>query len=67
MRPFLISFGNVYILLAIDCVSKWVDDISARTNEDKIMAKFLTKNIFSRHVMRCAIISDQHRHFNNQF
>jgi len=24
MGPFLSSFGNEYILLAVDCVSKWV-------------------------------------------
>ena len=24
MGPFLVSFGNIYILLAVDYVSKWV-------------------------------------------
>jgi len=58
MGSFFISFRNVYILLAVDYVSKWVEAIPTRTNEVRVVVKFLRKNIFSRYGMPCAIITD---------
>ena len=40
MVPFPISFGDVYILLAVDYVSKWVEAILTRTNEAGVVVKF---------------------------
>ena len=51
-------FGNKYILLAMDYVSKWVEAIPSRTNEAKVVVKFLRENIFARFCMHRAIISD---------
>jgi len=65
MGPFPISFGNVYILLAVDYVSKWVEVIPTRTNEARVVIKFLRENIFSKYGIPHAIISDQANHFNN--
>jgi len=48
MGLFQISFGNVYILLAVDYVSKWVEAIPTRTNGARVMVKFLRENIFFR-------------------
>ena len=48
MGPFPSSFGNEYILLAMDYVSKWVEAIPSRTNDAKVVVKFLRKNIFAR-------------------
>ena len=48
MGPFLSSFGNEYILLAMDYVSKWVEAIPSRTNDAKVVVKFLMENIFAR-------------------
>jgi len=48
MGPFPSSFGNEYILLAVDYVSKWVEAIPFRTNDAKIVMKFLRVNIFAR-------------------
>ena len=42
------SFGNQYILVAVDYVSKWVEAIPIRTNDNKVVIKFLKENIFSR-------------------
>ena len=66
MGPFPSSFGNEYILLAVDYVSKWVEAIPSRTNDAKVVVKFLRENIFARFGMPRAIISDQGNHFNNR-
>lgn len=41
MNPFPPSFCQVYILLAIDYVSKWVEAIATPTNDAKAVIKFL--------------------------
>ena len=48
MGPFPASYSNLYILLAVDYVSKWVEVIPTRTNDAKVVAQFLRNNIFSR-------------------
>ena len=39
MKPFLPSFGNLYIMIAVDYISKWVE----ATNDAKVVVKFLKK------------------------
>ena len=38
--------GYLYILLAVDYVSKWVEAIPTRTNDHKVVLKFLKEHIF---------------------
>ena len=66
MVSFPSSFGNEYILLAMDYVSKWARAIPSRTNDAKVIVKFFRENIVARFGMACAIISDQSTHFNNR-
>lgn len=66
MGPFPNSFGNLYILLAVDYVSKWVEAISCRTNDHRVVLKFLKENIFSRFGHPKAIISDNSSYFCNR-
>ncbi|XP_057784322.1 uncharacterized protein LOC131001771 [Salvia miltiorrhiza] len=66
MGPFPSSFGNSYILLAVDYVSKWVEVKATRTNDSKVVAGFLKANIFNRFGVPRAIISDQGTHFCNR-
>ena len=66
MGPFPSSFGFVYILLAVDYVSKWVEAKATRTNDSKVVVGFLKSNIFSRFGIPRAIISDQGTHFCNR-
>ena len=66
MGPFPNSFGNLYILLAVDYVSKWVEAIPTKSNDNKVVLKFLKENIFSRFGTPRAIISDQGTHFKNR-
>ena len=60
------TIENEYILLAVDYVSKWVEAIPSRTNDTKVVVKFLRENISARFGMPRAIISNQGTHFNNR-
>ena len=41
MGPFPSSFGNIYILLAMDYVSKWVEATSCSKNDANTVVGFL--------------------------
>ena len=65
MGPFPPSEGKEYILVAVDYVSKWVEAIPTRTNDHRVVNKFIVNNIFSRFGCPRAIISDGGSHFTN--
>ena len=56
MGPFPNSFGNQFILVAVDYVSKWIEAVPTKTNDNKVVVKFLKENIFSRFGTPRAII-----------
>lgn len=58
MGPFLSSYKNMYILFTIDYVSKWVEAITALTNDSKVVVKLFKKIIFPRFGISRAVISD---------
>ncbi|CAN6677811.1 unnamed protein product [Malus baccata var. baccata] len=66
MGPFPSSHGFVYILLAVDYVSKWVEARATRTNDSKVVADFVKTNIFARFGMPRVVISDGGSHFCNR-
>ncbi|XP_058010458.1 uncharacterized protein LOC131183818 [Hevea brasiliensis] len=66
MGPFPSSFGNKYILVGVDYVSKWVEAIASPTNDARVVMKFLKKFIFTRFGVPRAIISDGGSHFYNK-
>ena len=66
MGPFPNLLGNLYILVAVDYMSKWVEAVASRTNDNKVVVKFLKENIFSRFGAARAIISDNGTHFCNR-
>ncbi|XP_042045409.1 uncharacterized protein LOC121791599 [Salvia splendens] len=66
MGPFPASEGNLYILVAVDYVSKWIEAKATRTCESREVAKFLKSNIFTRYGVPRAIIFDQGTHFVNR-
>ncbi|XP_052297265.1 uncharacterized protein LOC127902397 [Citrus sinensis] len=66
MGPFPPSFGYQYILVAVDYVSKWVEAIPCKTNDHKVVVKFLKSNILSRFGFPRTIISDGGTHFCNK-
>ena len=48
LGPFPNLCGYFYILVAINYMSKWVEDILMRTNDHVIVVKFLKEYILSR-------------------
>jgi hypothetical protein len=61
------SFGYEYILVGVDYVSEWVKVVATKTNDHKVMVKFIQANIISRFGTPQAIISGGGKHFCNQF
>ena len=66
MGPFPPSFSNLYILLAVDYVSKWVEAIPTRTNAASVVAKFLRNHIFTRFDTPRTLITDGGTNFCNK-
>ena len=66
MGPFPSSFGNLYILLAVDYVSKWVEVTTYPRNDANTIVGFLQRNILSRFGAPITIISDGGSHFANK-
>ena len=66
MGPFPSSFGNLYILLAVDYVSKWVEAIACPKNDANIVDGFTQRNILNRFGAPRTIISDEEIHFANK-
>jgi len=62
MGSFPNLFGHQDILVAVDYVSKWVEVIPCKTNDNKVIVKFLKENIFSHFGTPRAIISDNGSH-----
>ncbi|XP_070057421.1 uncharacterized protein [Nicotiana tomentosiformis] len=63
MGPFISSYGNKYILIAVDYVSKWVEAATLPTNDAKGVIGYLRKNIFTQFGTPRAIISDRGTHW----
>ncbi|CAN6554938.1 unnamed protein product [Malus baccata var. baccata] len=63
MGPFPSSYGFMYIFLAVDYVSKWVEAKATQTNDSKVVVDFIRTNIFARFGMPRVIISDGGSHF----
>ncbi|XP_070009466.1 uncharacterized protein [Nicotiana sylvestris] len=66
MGPFVSFYGNKYIIVVVDYVSKWVGVAALPTNDAKVVVGFLKKNIFTRFGTPRAIISDGGTHFCNR-
>jgi len=63
MGPFVSSCGNMYILVAVDYVTKWIEAIASPTNDHKVVLKLLKKIIFPRFGVPRCLISDGGSHF----
>ena len=61
--PFVSSYGNQYILVGINYVSKWVGAIASPTNDHKVVMKLFKSIIFPRLGDPKIVISDGGSHF----
>ena len=66
MGPFPPSFGNLYILLVVDYVSKWVEAIACPKNDTNTVVGFIQRNILSSFGAPRTIISDDGSCFANK-
>ena len=66
MGPFPPSFGNLYILLVVDYVFKWVEAISYPRNDVDTVVGFIQRNILSRYGAPRTIIGDEGSCFANK-
>ncbi|XP_049399978.1 uncharacterized protein LOC125864079 [Solanum stenotomum] len=66
MGPFVSSYGQKDILVAVDYVFKWVEAVALPENDGNSVAGFLKNNIFSRFGTPRAIINDGGSHFCNK-
>jgi len=66
MGPFSSSFGNKYILVAVDYVSKWLEAIASPTNDARVVTKMFRSIIFPRYGVPRVVISDGGSHFINK-
>ena len=60
------SLGNLYILLAVDYVFKWVEETACPKNDANTVVGFLQRNILSGFGAPKTIISDGGSHFENK-
>ena len=63
MRPFLPSYGNLYILLVVYYVSKWVEAIVFPRNDANTIVRFIQRNILSRYGAPRTFIGNEGSHF----
>ena len=62
MGPFPPSFGNLYILVCVDYLSKWVKAFPTRDDDAKTVVRLLKTNILNKYGVPKAIVSDKGTH-----
>jgi len=66
MGPFPPSNKNLYILVAVDYVPKWVEVIASLKNNSAVVMKLFNSIIFPHFGVPCIVISDRGKHFINK-
>lgn len=63
MGPFPTLNGYKFILVIVDYVSKWIEDIASLTNDAQVVIKVFKNVIFPRFGTPILVISDGGSHF----
>lgn len=63
MGLFMSFKGNKFILVVVDCVSKWIETITSPTNDARIVIKMFKDVIFPRFGTPRLVIGDGGSHF----
>ncbi|XP_050893363.1 uncharacterized protein LOC127099720 [Lathyrus oleraceus] len=63
MGPFPSSFGNKYILIAVDYISKWIEAIASPTNDARVVIRLFKHIVFPRFCVPRLVISDGGSYF----
>ena len=66
MGPFPSSYGDKYILVAVDYLSKLVEAIASPTNDAVVVIKLFKSIMFPRFGVPRVVISDGGTHFINR-
>ena len=66
MGHFPSSYGNKYILVAVDYVSKWVEAVASPTKDAAVFVKLFKSIIFPRFGVPRVVINDGSSHFINR-
>ena len=66
MGQFPSSYDNLYILVTVDYVFKWVKAQASKKNDHKVVIQFLKEHILARFGTPKAIISNGCTHFCNK-
>ncbi|CAA7014737.1 unnamed protein product [Microthlaspi erraticum] len=66
MGPFPTSFGDQYILVAVDYVSKWVEAIASPTNDAQVVIKIIFANLLKKHGVTHKVASPYHPQTSGQ-
>ncbi|CAA7057648.1 unnamed protein product [Microthlaspi erraticum] len=68
MGPFPSSYGNLYILVAVDYVSKWVEALASPTNDAKVVMKMFKTfdNMLKRHGVKHKVATPYHPQTSGQ-
>ncbi|XP_010550284.1 PREDICTED: uncharacterized protein LOC104821179 [Tarenaya hassleriana] len=66
MGPFPSSCGNLYILVAVDYVTKWVEVLASPKNDSSTVTRMFKRTIFPRFGVPRVVISDGGAHFVNR-
>lgn len=66
MGSFLSSFRFVYILVAVNYVSKWIKPNPCQHNDNKTMICFLKQSLLRRFRIHRAVVIDEGKYFCNK-
>jgi len=66
LLPLTVS-GNKYLLVVVDCFTKWIEAFPLKNIRTKTVAEIFLNQVVSRHGVPLEVHTDQGRNFNREF